>query len=192
MRRGRQDAGGTGPARRAREEVFVRLSPWILITIGLALSASCPGRGVAADEPRAIIAQEGAARPRSDLPSPLPPGIATDPGRQPRQPNAVPPPVPITPTILDPNVRPIDLTTALRLANVANPELNLARQLVLEASALRLLAAAQIIPTLNIGANYDGHQGVLQQSNGNILSVNRSAVYVGAGANAIAAGTVNI
>ncbi len=86
----------------------------------------------------------------------------------------------------------IDLGTALRLANVENPELNLARQLVIEASALRMLAAAQIIPTFNAGANYDGHQGVLQQSNGNMLSVNRSAVYVGAGANAVAAGTVNI
>ncbi len=34
--------------------------------------------------------------------------------------------------------------------------------------------------------------GHLQQSSGNILSVNRSAVYVGAGSNAVAAGTVNI
>ena len=100
--------------------------------------------------------------------------------------------MPITPTILDPNVRPIDLNTALRLANVENPELNLARQLVVESAALRMLAAAQILPSLNIGTNYDGHQGTLQQSNGNILSVNRSSVYVGAGANAIAAGTVNI
>ncbi len=40
--------------------------------------------------------------------------------------------------------------------------------------------------------NYDSHTGNLQQSNGNILSVQRSAVYLGAGANAVAAGTVNI
>jgi outer membrane protein TolC len=40
--------------------------------------------------------------------------------------------------------------------------------------------------------NYDTHTGVLQQSNGNMLSVNRSLVYVGAGTNAVAAGTVNI
>ena len=104
----------------------------------------------------------------------------------------MPPPVPITPSILDPNARPIDLGTALRLANVENPELNLARQLVVESAALRMLAAAQILPSLNVGTNYDGHQGNLQQSNGNILSVNRSSVYVGAGANAIAAGTVSI
>jgi outer membrane protein TolC len=143
---------------------------------------------------REAVAQ--APKPETPAPAALPttPRREGDPSRpvRRRDDNAVPPPVPITPTILDPNVRPIDLNTALTLANVQNPELNLARQLVLEASALRMLAAAQIIPTLNIGANYDGHQGVLQQSNGNILSVNRSAVYVGAGANAIAAGTVNI
>ena len=40
--------------------------------------------------------------------------------------------------------------------------------------------------------NYDTHAGNLQQSNGNILSVNRSAVYLGAGSMAVAAGTVNI
>ncbi len=73
-----------------------------------------------------------------------------------------------------------------------NPELNLARQRVVEAAALRMLAASQILPTLNYGTNYDSHTGALQQSNGNILSVQRSAVFVGAGANAVAAGTVNI
>jgi outer membrane protein TolC len=40
--------------------------------------------------------------------------------------------------------------------------------------------------------NYDSHSGNLQQSSGNVISVNRSALYIGAGANAVAAGTVNI
>ena len=62
----------------------------------------------------------------------------------------------------------------------------------LESAAFRQLAAAQFLPSINLGMNYDTHTGVLQQSNGNILSVNRSAVYVGAGTNAIAAGSVNI
>jgi outer membrane protein TolC len=156
-----------------------------LIVAGLVAWAAIGGREAVAQAPKPTALPNALpAAPRREAY----PGLAPPP----RVDNAVPPPVPITPTILDPNVRPIDLNTALTLANVQNPELNLARQLVLEASALRLLAAAQIIPTLNIGANYDGHQGNLQQSNGNILSVNRSAVYVGAGANAIAAGTVNI
>ena len=102
-------------------------------------------------------------------------------------------PVPVSPpTILRPEVQPIDLDTALRLAGVQNPELNVARQRVLEAVAVRQLAAARFLPSINPGMNYDTHSGNLQQSNGNILSVNRSAVYVGAGTNAVAAGTVNI
>ena len=99
---------------------------------------------------------------------------------------------PSPPTLLDPNVHPIDLGTALRLANVQNPQLMIARQRVVEAEAMRLFAAAQFLPSINLGTNYDSHSGVLQQSNGNILSVNRSALYVGAGAGAVAAGTVAV
>jgi outer membrane protein TolC len=96
------------------------------------------------------------------------------------------------PSILGPEIRAIDLNTALRLAGVENPEVNLARQRVVEAAAFRQFAAAQILPTLNLGTNYDSHTGALQQSTGNILSVQRSSLYVGAGANAIGSGTVNI
>jgi outer membrane protein TolC len=87
---------------------------------------------------------------------------------------------------------PIDLNTTLRLARVQNPEVLVAQSRVVESQALRQLAAAQFLPSINFGTNYDTHTGVLQQSNGNILSVNRSALYVGAGTNAVAAGTVNI
>lgn len=52
--------------------------------------------------------------------------------------------------------------------------------------------AAQILPNLNIGSNFDLHTGALQQASGNILQVRRSALYVGAGANAVAAGSVGI
>lgn len=100
--------------------------------------------------------------------------------------------IPPASSMLDPNIRPIDLNTALQLAGVQNPQLLIARQRVVEAEALRQLAAAQFLPSINLGTNYDTHTGVLQQSNGNILSVNRSAVYIGAGSNAVAAGTVNI
>jgi outer membrane protein TolC len=99
---------------------------------------------------------------------------------------------PFPPTLLAPEFRPIDLNTALRLAGVQNPQLIIARQRVVEAAALRQLAAVQILPSINYGMNYDSHTGPLQQSNGNILSVNRSALYVGAGSGAVAAGTVSI
>ena len=80
------------------------------------------------------------------------------------------PPPTTPPSILATEVRPIDLATTLRLANVQNPELNVARQRILEAAALRQLAAAYFLPSINPGMNYDSHTGVLQQSNGNILS----------------------
>jgi len=95
-------------------------------------------------------------------------------------------------SIPGPNVLPIDLGTALRLAKAQNPEILLARQRVVEAAALRQLAAARLLPTLNAGSNYDIHNGPVQQANGNILSVNRSALYLGSGVGATAAGTVPI
>ncbi len=106
--------------------------------------------------------------------------------------SAVPPSLPRSHSILKSDANPIDLNTALRLADVQNPQVLIARQLVLEAVAQRQLAAAQFIPSINGGTSYDTHAGNLQQSNGNILSVNRSAVYVGAGSFAVAAGTVTI
>jgi outer membrane protein TolC len=95
-------------------------------------------------------------------------------------------------TMLAQAVTPIDLLTALHLAGQQNPVILLGQQRVLEAVALRQLAAAQFLPTINLGTSVDAHWGVLQQSNGNILSVRRESVFVGAGAYAIAAGTVNI
>jgi outer membrane protein TolC len=106
--------------------------------------------------------------------------------------SVAPPSISRSHSILRAEVSPIDLNTALRLAGVQNPELLVARQLVLEAVAQRQLAAAQFIPSFNGGSSYDSHTGNLQQSNGNILSVNRSSVYVGAGNNAVAAGSVVI
>ncbi len=106
---------------------------------------------------------------------------------------ATPPPAPVSPpSILATETRPIDLTTALRLAGVQNPDLNVARQRVLESVAQRQLAAARFLPSINPGMNYDSHAGNLQQGNGNILSVNRSSVYVGAGSSAVGSGTVTI
>jgi outer membrane protein TolC len=87
---------------------------------------------------------------------------------------------------------PIDLRSALQLAGVRNLDLVVAQQRVELAVAEQQLAAAQILPNFNFGANYDYHTGVLQQSSSNILALKRSSLYVGAGAGAVAAGTVPI
>jgi outer membrane protein TolC len=94
--------------------------------------------------------------------------------------------------LLDQNYTPINLLSALQLAGVQNNNIRAAQQRVLESVALSQLAAVQFLPTLNYGGSYDMHRGVLQQSTGNILSVRRDALYIGAGAVAIAAGSVNI
>lgn len=89
-------------------------------------------------------------------------------------------------------VQPIDLGAALRLAGVDNPQILIAQQRVVLAVAVRQFAAAQILPTLHAGTNFDAHTGSLQQSSGRIIKVDRAALYVGGGANAVAAGTVGI
>ena len=95
-------------------------------------------------------------------------------------------------SLLNADVRPIDLCSALKLAGVDNPEILLARERVTAADAERLYAAAQILPNINYGTDYDAHQGTLQQSIGKIIQVNRDSLYLGLGANAVGAGTVTI
>jgi outer membrane protein TolC len=95
-------------------------------------------------------------------------------------------------TILDAKFESIDLGSALRLAGVRNAEILLARERVTEAVALRQLAAAQLLPTLNAGVNVNDHTGPLQQASGSIINVNRGALYLGLGAGAVGGSTVAI
>ena len=139
----------------------------------------------------AVVAQQ------SDVPRPKPAARPMmealphhDGSKKPRQrgrPAAVTPP-----TILAIEAQPIDLTTALELANVQNPRIQRREDAHTRSRRDAQLAAAYFLPSINPGLNYDSHTGDLQQSSGNILSVNRSAFYIGAGSNAVAAGTVNI
>jgi outer membrane protein TolC len=94
--------------------------------------------------------------------------------------------------LLDGQSAKIDLPSALRLAGVQNPEILLAQQRVEEAAALRQLAAAQFLPSLNVGTDTDIHTGPLQRSTGQIIQENRGSLYLGLGAAAVGAGTVNI
>lgn len=94
--------------------------------------------------------------------------------------------------LLNATVFPIDLSSALQLAGVQNPEMLLARERVVEAVAVRQLAAAQFLPNINLGTNFDNHNGPLQNSLGVIQKVNRGSLYLGLGAGAVGAGTVTI
>ena len=85
------------------------------------------------------------------------------------------------PSILGADLRLIDFDSALRLAGVRNPELMIARERLTAAAAVRQFAAAQLLPNINAGLNYDDHTGTLQQATGAIIDVHREALYIGAG-----------
>jgi outer membrane protein TolC len=163
--------------------------------------APVPSRFVVAQPPDGVELYEGQPPKDGEIPSPTPPAIErpSKASGSPQAENIEAGQAEIEKiraenpeSILGPEVTPIDLQNALRLAGVQNPDLQIARQRVVESAAMRQYMAAQILPSLNAGWSFDDHTGVLQQSDGKILNVNRSSMFVGAGANAIAAGTVNI
>ena len=102
-------------------------------------------------------------------------------------------PVPSPPLIPPPpGEYPIDLSTALRLAEAENPTIAAARARIIEALALQTGARALLLPSINPGTNYHLHTGNLQRSSGKILNLTDQSLYFGGGAGAIVAGTVAI
>jgi outer membrane protein TolC len=127
---------------------------------------------------RATLTLEPVAAQGEQLPAP-------DSSREPpdlsRAPPSLPPPA---------QTLPIDLCTALRLAEGDNPTIGISRQAIQEALADQLRANALLLPSLRAGGNYHDHQGVLQNSFGEIRHVHTDSLYVGGGARALAAETV--
>jgi outer membrane protein TolC len=75
--------------------------------------------------------------------------------------------------------QPIDLPTALRLAHAQNIEVQIARQKLEEAKALRAGANERFMPWLSVGAAYTRHEGQIQAVEGPILDVDKQAYTVG-------------
>ncbi len=59
-----------------------------------------------------------------------------------------------------------------------NPTINRARTEVLEALALQLAARTLLVPSLNYGPSYHGHNGPLQRSAGKILETSLQSFFV--------------
>jgi outer membrane protein TolC len=80
---------------------------------------------------------------------------------------------------------PIDLPTALRLANVTPLDIAVAVQRIRVAAAE--LARAQVLwlPTLYLGADYYRHDGPIQDTTGNIIRDSRQSFIAGAGPSAV-------
>ncbi|MFL5242717.1 MAG: TolC family protein [Gemmataceae bacterium] len=79
-------------------------------------------------------------------------------------------------------VMPIDLPTALRLAEGDNPTINLARERVREAYARLDQAEVLLLPNLRFGPAYQRHDGQIQNSRGEVFGVSKSNLFVGGGA----------
>jgi outer membrane protein TolC len=77
---------------------------------------------------------------------------------------------------------PIDLPTALRIADSTNPTVAVARARVAEAFARQRQADVYWLPTITSGASYQRHDGQIQNSTGNVFTTSRSSLFAGAGA----------
>jgi len=84
--------------------------------------------------------------------------------------------------LVEENVFPIDLPSALQLAGANNLQIALARERVNQAAARAAAANALWIPSISAGAVYNNHAGRIQGTEGEILEVSRNSLFVGGGA----------
>jgi len=78
-------------------------------------------------------------------------------------------------------VYPIDLPSALQLAGANNLQIALAAERVNQAAARLAAARALWIPSLAAGTVYNNHSGQIQDTEGSVLEVSRSSLFVGGG-----------
>src|SRR5207244_10839635 len=76
---------------------------------------------------------------------------------------------------------PITLPAALRLAQTSNLDIAQAREVVAQARAALDRAKVQLLPNFNLGSTYSHHEGNIQKTEGNIIKVNRDALFAGGG-----------
>jgi len=88
-----------------------------------------------------------------------------------------------------PSVYPIDLPTALRLAEAGNYRIAIAREQVCQALARVEASRALWLPSLRAGASYNKHEGPLQDAPGNVFDTSRGAMYAGLGGMASGTGS---
>lgn len=139
---------------------------------GAVPAPSGPGPAVARGSPPADDASQDVLV--IPLPCPSPSAAPSNPA----------PPVCAAPSALRPDAQPvpIDLPTALRIANAANPTIGVALARVREAYALWRAARVLWLPDLETGPAYVRHDGVLQNSTGLIFPTNKWNLFKGGGA----------
>jgi RND family efflux transporter MFP subunit len=83
---------------------------------------------------------------------------------------------------------PIDLATALRLADERNLDVAIFVERIAEADAKLSQARTLAVPTIRIGGSYNRHTGNLQETSGQVVDADRAARFQGLGAGAVGAG----
>ncbi|GDY08293.1 hypothetical protein LBMAG52_17790 [Planctomycetia bacterium] len=83
----------------------------------------------------------------------------------------------------------IDLASALQLAAGQNPSVAFARERINEAYAQHARAEALWLPSIRAGANWNKHEGRIQDVAGNVFNTSRGSYFGGLGANAVGAGS---
>src|SRR5437667_9530682 len=85
------------------------------------------------------------------------------------------PPAPLSISPMGPEVRvlPIDLPTALRLADSSNPTISFARERVREAYAHLREADVLWLPNLQTGPSYVRHDGIVQNATGLVFPTSK-------------------
>lgn len=82
---------------------------------------------------------------------------------------------------------PIDLPTALQLADAGAYQVLYAREQIRQSWAKVEAADALWLPSIRGGVNYNKHDGQIQDIEGNVFPVSRNALYAGMGAGAVGA-----
>lgn len=89
--------------------------------------------------------------------------------------------------IAAPNANPIDLPTALQLADGNNVQVAFAREQIRQAWAKVEGAKALWLPSVRVGGSYNKHEGQIQEIRGQVFPLSRSNLYTGLGAGGQAA-----
>jgi outer membrane protein TolC len=77
---------------------------------------------------------------------------------------------------------PVDLATAFQLAAGDNPQVRAARERIRTAWAQYDQASVLWLPNISAGPRWTRHDGQIQDTRGDVISVSRSALFVGGGA----------
>ncbi|HEV3416933.1 MAG TPA: TolC family protein, partial [Pirellulales bacterium] len=92
----------------------------------------------------------------------------------------------------DLQANPIDLATALRLADAGNLQVAYAREQIRQALARADRANVLWLPSIRAGVGFNNHEGAIQNVAGGQIDTNRGAVYLGAGATGFGNGSPTV